>query len=152
MKTKKNSDWVTRLVANRPFTDSEAWQQVQLVRCALQRLLDGEAGSARDEGRPFGNRNDIGVVGYALNVAWWRSKKLVDRACMQLLEAAGQALSECEARGDPAGIYNVSAQEKERVCAGVNVYEAVLRDSSVLQWADAEADFIAQFAEARTAA
>jgi hypothetical protein len=152
MKPKKNSDWVTRLVANRPFTDSEAWQQIEPVRCALQRLLDGQAGTTRDEGRPFGTRDDIGTVGYGLNIAWWRSKKLLDLACMQLLEAAGKALAECETRGDPSGIYNVSAEEKERVCAGVNVYEAVLRDSSVLQWADAQAELLAQFAEARAAA
>ncbi len=143
MTYKKNSDWVARLVASRIFCDADAWAIVEPVRCALQRLIDGEGG---------GSRTDVGAVGFALNLAWYRSRKQLDEGSMRALEASGLALAECERRGDPAGAYILTLEEKEQLCAGVNLYEIILRECSLMQWAEAESDFIAQLAEASTAA
>lgn len=152
MTAKKNSDWVVRLVHSRILSDAQVWAIEGPVRCAVQRLIDGEAMPGRDKGRPGATSQDMGLVGYAVNLAWFRCRKLLDDVGMRCLEEAGKTLSGCERRGDAVGFYLLLPEEKEAVCAGVNLYAAVLRESSLMQWADAEADFIQHCAEARTAA
>ena len=143
MRLRSNTDWVARLVASRIFSDADAWVIVEPVRCALQRLVDGQGG---------GSLSDLGKVGYALNLAWIRSRKQLDEFSMRSLEAAGGALALCELRCEDVGEYILTTEEKELACAGVNLYEIILRECSLLQWAEAESDFLAHLAEARTAA
>ncbi|MGE4243700.1 hypothetical protein [Ramlibacter sp.] len=119
------------VIMSRQMTGPQAWALIEPVRCALQRLLDG-----------VGDGNDLGGVGLAVNLAWLRCKKIGNsKAAMGVLEQGSAALLRFEDAAGPEG-GPLLEPERNAVLIAVDLYETILRKSSLRQWAEAEVDML----------
>ncbi|MDB5731727.1 MAG: hypothetical protein JWQ03_1622 [Variovorax sp.] len=113
------------------MTKAQAWHMIEPVRCALQRLLDH-----------VGNRLDVAIVGMAFNQAWLRCNDLGGRQADQaILDAACLALAAIDtsdSRPDP-----LQGEAREAVLEGINLYDRILRASSLKAWAAVEDQLVA---------
>jgi hypothetical protein len=122
-----------RIIFSRRMTPAQAWALVKPVRIALQRLLDA-----------VGTRDDMAAVGAAINLAWLRCQKIGDsRDALELLERGSDALRQLETRADAGAPYAIDpTTERDPICDAINLYDTILRASSLLQWHEAECAFI----------
>lgn len=115
---------LTSVQVSLPMPPRQAWAFIEPTRCALQRLLDG-----------VGDRDDVGIVGIAWNMAYLRSSSLPTSIADQaLFDHAGLVLGamapDDEAPRPP------TEEEREVLCSAVNRYDALLRGCSREQWVD----------------
>jgi hypothetical protein len=118
-----------------PMTRREAWHMIEPVRCALQRLLDGVPGD-----------DDVAILGIAFNHGYLRAAGMVDRNDdVAAMELASHVLNTLEA-------HPLDEDGKQLLKEAINRWDALVRVSSLRQWAAVERELLAIVAESTRAA
>ncbi len=125
-------DWFAgnAILNSQVFSEADATTIVNRVRVAERRLRDGTA-----EPEHFIR------LGCAINVASIRAEE-IDLSLIEILDAAGKALLDCQERRDRLGRYGMTGPGLLALGEALDVYEAVLRSSSPKQMQLAEQEVI----------
>lgn len=115
--------WTTALWSSVPHTDQKATELMNATRAALVRLLDGTA-----EDKHFMR------LGVDINLAAIRAGQIgATQEVTDILNAAGEALKDCERFHGAGGRYGLTGPGRQHLAAGIDAYEAILRASSPRQ-------------------
>jgi hypothetical protein len=109
-----------------PMTRREAWHLIEPVRCALQRILDHVR-----------NPDDVAIVGMAFNHGYLRAVALDRPAEVEALNAGSFVLNVITEG------YELDADEAELLKEAINLWDSLVRRSSLRQWAAVEAELLA---------
>ncbi len=114
--------------ASKTYTPEQAWEIIEPVQVAVQRLLDGTADAA-----------DYRRVGSAFNVAAVRAAQIDgNEPALCIFEAARHAMEHAEQIKQKHGKHGLTGAGREAVREAMEVYEMLIRESSPRQMYDAE--------------
>lgn len=125
-------DWFAgnAILDSQVFSEENATTIVNRVRIAERRLRDGTA-----------DAEHFIRLGCAVNVASMRAEE-IDVGLIEILDAAGRALMDCQDRRDRLGRYGMTGPGLIALGEGIDAYEAILRASSPKQMQAAEKEVI----------
>lgn len=110
------------------YSEQEAVEHLEVVRCAWQRLRDG-----------VGSNVDFNTVSVQLTVADVRAQAIENNAAARaVLDAGSTALAEAVDRHAKIGRYGFDASQLVRVDAALEVFQTILRASSPRQMQTAQ--------------
>lgn len=114
--------------ASQDYTPEQAWEIIEPVQVAVQRLLDGTA-----------DAGDYKRVGCAFNVAAVRAAQIDGHEpALCIFEAARHAMEHAEQIKQKHGKHGLTGAGREAVREAMEVYEMLIRESSPRQMYDAE--------------
>lgn len=122
--------WASTILDRQPFSEAQATQIVNKVRVALQLLLDGQAESLH-----------FITLGCAVNVASVRAEQIGDEL-VGILAKAGAAMTDAQRIHDTHGRYGLTGTGRQHLMAGIDAYEAILRESTPAQMQLAEREVV----------
>ena len=124
---------ITPIGACQTYTPEQAWEIIEPVQVAVQRLLDGTAGDA-----------DYKRVGCAFNVGAVRAAHIKGdiAPALAIFQAAGQAMGHAERLKEQHGKLGLTGPGRQAVREAMEVYEMLIRESSPRQMYDAENEMV----------
>ena len=119
--------------ASQDYTPEQAWEIIEPVQVAVQRLLDGTADAA-----------DYRRVGCAFNVGAVRAAHIKgnNAPALAIFRAAGQAMGHAERLKEQHGKLGLTGPGRQAVREAMEVYEMLIRESSPRQMYDAENEMV----------
>ena len=124
---------ITPIGACQTYTPEQAWEIIEPVQVAVQRLLDGTADAA-----------DYRRVGGAFNVGAVRAAHIKgnNAPALTIFQAAGQAMGHAERLKEQHGKLGLTGPGRQAVREAMEVYEMLIRESSPRQMYDAENEMV----------
>lgn len=122
--------WAEIILSAQQFSEADATEIVNKVRAAYVCLRDGKADDM-----------DFIRLACAINIAGVRAEE-IDRQLIDVFDAAGAALTDCQARHERIGRYGLTGPGLLQVDAGLDAYEAIVRASSPRQMQLAEREVV----------
>lgn len=124
--------WALALYSSKPYPEADADKLVNVVRVALQLMLDGTAEAVH-----------FMRCGCAINVAAVRAEQIgSNEEAMKSIWEAAEALTDAEGIHARHGKYGLTGPGRGRLAAGIDTYEAILRASSPRQMHLAEKELM----------